>query len=904
MKRLFLVDGSALVYRSYFAFIRNPLLNSKGENTGALFGFASALLRLLKEEHPDGAAVVFDTPQPTFRHRRYAPYKATRQKMPDELVARLPDVREITQALGVALLELPGYEADDVIGTLARRAEREGIETFVVSGDKDFLQLVSDRVRIYSPGRGGAAPRIVGPGEVEKEFGVPPTRVVDVLALMGDASDNIPGVTGVGEKTAVKLVRDFGDLEGVLRRASEVDRKSIRDVLSSPEAADLARLSRDLATIDTEAPIGLEPTALALGTRDDRTLRRIFQRFEFTSLLDALPRERAGEGLRYATVRTREDLEDLAARLERSSELVVDTETTSIDPLRADLVGLSFSLAPFEATYVPVNLRPGIFEPEPGPAETRRVLEVLRPVLENPAIRKVGQNVKYDALVLSAHGVTLRGIAFDTMIASYLIDPSQRQHNLDALALRFLDLKKTATEELIGRGSKQLSMADVAVEDVAAYACEDADVTQRLKGILEPRLRELEVHSLFENVEMPLVPVLVEMERTGVALDVTILERMSTELGERAEQLEAEVRGIAGEPFNLSSPIQLGQILFEKLRIQDALGVRRLRRTKTGYSTDQRTLERFAGHPIVEKLLDHRQTIKLKNTYVDALPRLVNPRTGRLHTSFNQTVAATGRLSSSDPNLQNIPIRTDVGREIRKAFVAGQPGWQILSADYSQIELRILAHLTGDAALVEAFLAGEDVHRRTAARMFGLEAGEVPKELRSQAKVINFGIIYGMTPAGLALATKIPVVEAEAFIRAYFEAYPGVKRFIEGTIQSARRDGYVTTLLNRRRYIPEISSPDPGVRKMAENVAVNTPLQGAAADLIKVAMIRIHARLKEEGLRSRMILQVHDELVFEVPEDESESLARMVKREMEGALALRVPILTDVKVGRSWFEAH
>ncbi|MBI1851691.1 MAG: DNA polymerase I [Planctomycetes bacterium] len=903
MKRLFLIDGSALVYRSHFAFIRNPLLNSRGENTSAVFGFATALLRLLDDEKPEAMAVVFDTPEPTFRHRRYAEYKATRQKMPAELAARLPDVRDVTRALGIVVLESPGYEADDVIGTLARRAENEGFDTYVVSGDKDLLQLVTDRVRMYSPGRADSPARVLGPAEVEAEIGVAPERVADVLALMGDASDNIPGVPGIGEKTAVKLVRDLGGLESVLERAGEIDRAATRDALV--KSADQARLSRELATIDVNVPLGVDLAALTIGARDVAALRTFFQRFEFKALLDALPVSSGdGQATRYVTVRTREDLDRLAAALEAAPSFAVDTETTGIDPLRADLVGLSFSIEPHAAFYVPVNSKTGLFESQGGPGETTLILDALRPALENGAIRKTGQNIKYDLLVLDRHGVKLGGVAFDTMIAAYLLDPGARQHNLDVLALEYLGFKKTPTEALIGRGAKQITMADVAVDEVAKYACEDADVTRQLEGVLAPKLRDLGLESLFHDMEMPLVAVLAAMERTGIALDLSILQRMSRDLSTRIGTLEAEVHALAGTPFNINSPQQLGAILFEKLRIQDALSVKRLRRTKTGYSTDQQTLEKFAEHPIVEKILEWRQTMKLKGTYVDALPALVNPRTGRVHTSFNQTVAATGRLSSSDPNLQNIPIRTDVGREIRKAFVAGEPGWQLLSADYSQIELRLLAHVSGDPALAEAFRTGEDVHRRTAARMFGLEPSDVPPELRSRAKVINFGIVYGMTPAGLAMATKISLAEAEAFIRAYFELYPGVKRYIDETIAAARRDGYVSTILHRRRAIPEITSSDVRVRNMAENIAVNMPIQGAAADLIKIAMIRIHARLDRDAFRARMLLQVHDELLFEAPEDELPALRALVKQEMEGALELRVPIVVEVKSGRSWFEAH
>jgi DNA polymerase-1 len=897
-RRVFLVDGTALAYRSYFAFIRNPLINSRGENTSGVFGFTSALLRLLEKESPEVLAVVFDPPTPTFRHEKFAEYKATREKMPEEMRGQIAVMKEVADALGIPVLEVDRYEADDVIGTLARRAAAEGADVYLVTPDKDFLQLVGGRIRIYDITKKAGEAEVLGPKEVEARFGAPPERVVDVLALMGDASDNVPGVPGVGEKTARDLVTTFGSVEDVLARAEEVKKKSVRESLLANR--ETALLSKDLVTIDTAAPVAATLDDLRRKERDRSRLFSLFERLEFRTLLKEVEADAPKDEHRYEMVASDAALAALVARLEKADRFVLDTETTGLDPLRAELVGLSFSFLPREAFYVPLNL-PG----EPFRGGARGVLDALRKALSDPKKAKVGQNAKYDVLALSTAGVEVRGLAFDTMIASYLIDPSLRQHNLDFLALKYLEFKKIPTSDLIGTGAKQITMREVPPERVSEYACEDADVTLRLEAILSQRLESMGLGPLFREVEMPLVDVLVDMERTGVKVDVAALEAMGRDLGERLERLAREVQDDAGVAFNLASPQQVASVLFEKLEIQKASGPggRRLKRTKTGFSTDVEALERFSDHPIVAKILLHRQLSKLKGTYVDALPGLVNPRTGRVHTSFNQAVAATGRLSSSDPNLQNIPTRSEVGREIRKAFVPGEPGWLVMSADYSQIELRLLAHLSGDEALARAFREKQDVHRLTASRVFGVLPEMVTDDMRAQAKVINFGLIYGMGAQRLAAENKIDLKTAQEFIAAYFRSYPGIQQWLQATVEKARAEGAVETLLKRRRAVPEIRSDDPRAVAQAERIAINTPVQGTAADLIKKAMIAVHARLRREKLAARMLLQVHDELIFEFPEAERAPLEKLVVEEMEGALALSVPIVVNVSVGRSWFEA-
>ena len=880
--RLFLIDGSALAYRAYFAFINNPLINSKGENTSAVFAFTNSLLKILDEEKPDYMAVIFDTPEPTFRHKAFADYKATRQKMPPDMADQLPRIKEVIQAMNIPILEVPGFEADDVMGTLAKKAEKEGLETYLVTGDKDFLQLASPLTKIYNPKRTGQEVEILDVEGVKQKLGVPPERVADVLGLMGDKSDNVPGVPGIGQKTAARLVNQFGSLEAVVENADKIGQENLRKSLK--ENAHQALLSKELVIIKTDAPVEIDLHQLKLGQMDRRRLLELFKDLEFNSLLDRIAPEEETE-VEYHTVKTQDQLEGLLLKLRQSGGFVLDIQTSDSSPLRAEILGFSFSCEPKRAYYLPAE---------------DEVLNRLKPIFEDESIKKYGQNIKHDMLVLSRYGIELKGVDFDTMVAAYLLNPSGREHSLDTLSVEHLSYKKTSLSELIGKGKSQKSLREVPLEQLSRYACEEADLTFRLKEVLEPKLREAELYDLFQRVEMPLVTVLMEMERNGVSLDMELLQRMSRRLEEELNRLMKKIYELAGEEFNINSPQQLGRILFEKLKLPKA------KRTKTGYSTDVSVLEELAKvHPLPKELLEYRQLSKLKSTYIDALPKLVNPHTGRVHTSFNQTVTATGRLSSSDPNLQNIPIRTELGREIRRAFVPGDPSTQvILDADYSQIELRIMAHLSGDETLRRSFLNDEDIHRTTASVVFEVPPDQVTSELRRRAKEINFGIMYGMGAYGLAMRLDITPEEAQKFINNYFIKYPKVNDFIIRTITEARRNGYVTTLLNRRRYLPEILSENRRKREFAERTAINTPIQGSAADLIKVAMINISRRLKERGLRTKMILQVHDELVFEVPKDELEDVKSLVKSQMEGAIKLDVPVKVDIGVGPNWLEAH
>jgi DNA polymerase-1 len=890
-KRLFLIDGHALAYRSYFAFIRNPLINSKGENTSAVFGFSSALLKIIREHQPDYLAVVFDTAKPTFRHKLYPEYKSTRAKMPDPMRQQMPRIHQIVEAMDIPILEREGYEADDVMASLARRAEKKKMDVVLVTGDKDLLQLVTDRVKVLDPKRGGEEEVLYDQEGVRRRFGLEPGQIVDFMSLKGDTSDNVPGVSGIGDKTARKLIQEYGDLESVLEQADQMTSKRVRQGLL--EHAGQARLSRDLVRLESGLEMDVSFDQLVLGDFDIPRLVELFRELEFTSLLRQISVEEPDHALNCSLVTGSQELSRLIRTLEKADAMVLDVETTSTDPMEAELVGLAFAVRPGEAFYLPVGH-------EEGPnLDQEKVLERLRPLLADEKIAKCGHNIKYDRTVLVRHGCPLEGIAFDTMVASYLINPSARRHNLDLVSLEYLGQKKIPLQDLIGKGKAQKSFAQVPQEDAADYAGEDADCTLRLWHLLKDRLHEMDLQDLFDRVEMPLVSVLSEMEMAGVQLDADFLERMSAEMKIELDRLIEEIYRMAGEEFNINSPKQLSHILFDKLELPV------IRRTKTGYSTDENVLEELSReHPLPRKLLEYRQLMKLKSTYVDALPRMVNSRTGRIHTSFNQTITATGRLSSSEPNLQNIPIRTEFSKTIRKAFVAPDGHHVILSADYSQIELRIMAHLSGDEALLQAFRQDADVHARTAAAVFGISQEEVTPELRRQAKVVNFGIIYGMSPYGLAKQLEIEPQEASRFIDSYFQIYPQVQQYMERIVQQAEEQGYVTTLLGRRRYLPELRSGQAPVVAFARRTAINTPIQGTAADLIKVAMIRIQQALKEGGLATRMIIQIHDELVFEVPKKELDKVRPLVGSHMEKALELDVPIKVEIGAGRSWYEAH
>jgi DNA polymerase-1 len=888
---LCLVDGSALAYRSHFAFIRNPLLNSKGLNVSAVYGFVSSLLALLERVTPRHVAVVFDTPEPTFRHLAYAAYKATRPAMPEDLVQQLAAIRDVVDALGISVLEAPGYEADDVIGTLAVKASAGGMRSLIVSGDKDFLQLVDARVRVYDP----VKETEFTPEEVERAFGVPPERVIDVLGLMGDSSDNIPGIPGIGKKTATELVARYGSIENVVAHAEEIAGPARRRKIT--EHAAQALESRALATIHTKVPIDVEVDGLARRLPDRDRIVPLFRELEFPTLLKrVLPAEEppcAAERPAYETVQDGRALDALVKALSGPAGFAVDLETTSLDPITAEIVGISFSNSTGRAHYVPLSH---------GSAALDRgtVMAKLRPLLENEAVPKVGQNLKFDFAVLRCNGIDMRPIAFDTMLASYLLDPEKRSHGLSALALEHLGRTMTPIEDLIGKGKDQLTLAEVALPEVRDYACADAETAWSLAALLRPEIEAAGLWDLMCDVDLPLVPVLAGMELAGVSVDTEFLGKLAADYGREAERLRQSVWAAAGVEFNLDSPKQVGEVLFDKL------GLRKGRRTKTGYSTDERTLLALAvRHEVAGLILSYRQLMKLKAGYLDALPRLVNPKTGRVHTTYNQAVAATGRLSSSNPNLQNIPTKTELGREIRKAFVAGE-GRRLVSADYSQIELRIMAQLSGDEGLLAAFRAGKDLHRATAALVLGVAEDAVTREQRDWAKAVNFGIMYGMTSYGLARELGIEPDEAAAFIGRYFEKYPKVKEYTERAIHDARASGYSSTMLGRRRAIRGLSSGTPALRSFAERTAVNTPIQGSAADMIKLAMIEADKRLAASALPARMVLQVHDELVFEVDEGAVDDAAGLVRECMERppGIDLGVPVVVNVSAGSSWFEAH
>ena len=905
MPRLFLFDGTAVAYRSHFAMMRSGLSTPDGRPTGATYGFTMALRRILREEKPDLVAVALDAKGPTFRHQRYAEYKATRERAPEEMIEQLEDIRRIVRAHGIQLFEIPGYEADDVIGTLATRARAAGHEVRIVTGDKDMMQLVSEEVRLHNIFKPKVDLVIEGPEEVRAKFGTDPEHVIDVLAIMGDASDNVPGVKGIGEKGAQKLIGEFGSVAALLERIEEVKGKTKEKIEAD---RDNLLLSLELVTIDTDVPLepGLE--SITASEPDVQELRGLFQELDFRSLAEEVSSdvEASGPGEREdVLVRDAAGLEAMIEELREAGTFSWDTETTGLDALQVDLVGMSFCAEPGRAFYLPFNLEPPVLE-----GGTAALLDAVRPLMTDPDLQRVAQNEKYDALVMGAHGVDVPPPFFDTMVASFTIHGSSRRHNLDDLALVELGVTKIPTSQLIGKGKNQVTMAELPVDDVAEYACEDAEVTFRLFQRFATDLEETENQQLFEQLEMPLVRVLTQMERRGIRLDVAAVEGFGKELARDLEAAEDDVRRLAGEPgLKVNSPKALGAVLFEKLRIQDEAGVKRPKKTKTGYATDHATLtESYADVEIVQRLLEYREVSKLKSTYVDALPGFVNRTTGRIHCSFSQAVAATGRLSSSEPNLQNIPVRTERGRRLRAAFVPREPDehgrWVLLAADYSQVELRILAHLSGDEKLAEAFREGRDIHASTASVVFGVDPEDVDRTMRSQAKAVNFGLLYGMGPQRLARETGLTVLEARDFIDRYFAAFPSVRGWIDGVLEGARENGYVETLMGRRRPMPDVTSSNQRARVAAENAAVNTPVQGSAADIIKKAMIDLEGRLEASPLQAQMLLQVHDELVLEVPERELEETIAVVRGAMEGAVELGVPLQVDFGHGANWLEAH
>ena len=888
-ERIYLIDGSSYIYRAYYA-IRH-LSNSKGEATNAVYGFTKMLLTLLREEKPDRVAVIFDAKGPTFRKELYPDYKANRSAMPEDLVPQIPWIKEVVRAFNLPAVELSGYEADDIIATLARRYAANGYDITVVTGDKDLMQIVDDRVRLLDTMKGKVSNR----DEVIERFGVPPEQVLEVLGLAGDTSDNIPGVPGIGEKTASALVQEFGSIENLLNNIDQVKGKKRQENLR--EFGDQARLSRQLADLIYDLDLDIELDDLLLQEPNRETLEVLFKKLEFSKLLQEFSSERGQttESGDYQVVFTVSELETMIEQLQSAGRFALDTETTSLVAVQADLVGLSFAVRAGHAWYLPVGHR-YLGAPEQLPLDV--VIEKLRPLLESENYKKIGQNIKYDALVLRHAGIELRGVDVDTMVLSYVTHPEAKSHGLDALALEHLNHRMIPYSEMTGTGKKQICFSEVEVEKAVCYAAEDADMTWQLYEKLLPQLPAGEMTDLFRHVEMPLVDVLTRVEWRGITIDGDFLGSLAGQMGGKLEKLESEIHQMAGGAFNINSPKQLGEILFEKL------GLPKGKKTKTGWSTNVEVLNNLAAeHEIAAKILEYRSIGKLKSTYADALPKLINPETGRLHTSFNQAVTSTGRLSSSDPNLQNIPIRTPEGRRIREAFVPAD-GWVLLSADYSQVELRVMAHMADVPALKESFIAGEDIHRRTASEIFNIFPEMVTDEMRRQAKTINFGILYGMGAFSLAKDLGISRAEAQQFIDHYFERYPAILKYLEEKKGEAREYQYVKTLLGRRCAIPEINSKNGAVRSYAERNAINYPIQGSAADIIKVAMVNIDRRLREEKFETRMLLQVHDELVFEVPEAELEQVKELIRVEMETAVVLDVPLKVDIGCGENWSVAH
>lgn len=927
--KLFLIDAYALIYRSYYAFLKNPRINSKGMNTSAIFGFINSLEDVLKRENPTHIAVAFDPKGPTFRHEAYELYKAQREETPEVIRQSVPIIKDIIEAYNIPILEVPRFEADDVIGTVSKQAEKEGFEVYMMTPDKDYGQLVSEHIFMYRPKFGGDY-EVMGVKEVLNKYSLTSVdQVIDLLGLMGDSSDNIPGCPGVGEKTAQKLLEEYGSIENLLENTDKLKGALQKRVT---ENAEQIRFSKFLATIKTDVPIQFDAAKCVREKPNETRLTEIYTELEFRTFINKMTGEEKKSALApqkvvakgpvqgnlfdlfateepsvpkystlanlkttlhvYKTVDTEEEMAKLGRFLADQDFFAFDTETDGIDPLTAGLVGMSFAVKENEAWYVPVPA---------DKEEAAKVVAHFSPALQNRKSQKIGQNIKFDIIVLRKYGVRVAGPLFDTMIAHYLLNPELR-HGMDYLAETYLKYKPVPISQLIGpKGKNQLCMRDVPLAQIAEYAAEDADVTLKLKNFFAPELKKAGIESLFFDIEMPLIYVLVEMEVTGVKLDTVALKQSSEELTAALNNLEKEIYELAGVKFNINSSKQVGEVLFEHLKIEE-----KAKKTKTGsYSTSEDILEKMRSkHPVVGKLLEYRGLKKLLSTYIDALPELINPETGKIHTSFNQTVTATGRLSSTNPNLQNIPIRDELGREIRKAFIPDNEDCTFFSADYSQIELRIMAHLSQDEHMIEAFRSGADIHSATAAKIYGIPVEEVTGDMRRKAKTANFGIIYGISIFGLAERLNIPRAESKELIEGYFKSYPGIRDYMDESIRIAKEKGYVETIFKRKRYLPDINSHNAIVRGYAERNAINAPIQGSAADIIKVAMVRIYNRFEEEGLKSKMILQVHDELNFNVCQDEQEKVRQIVLEEMENAIQLQVPLIADCGEGKNWLEAH
>ncbi len=883
-QELYLIDGSAYIYRAYHAM--GPLSNSQGSPTGAIFGFTNMIVKTLKDRSPQRIAVVFDAKGPTFRHEMFPEYKANRPAPPQDLIEQIPRIHELVEAYSIPVISMQGYEADDIIATLARQANQRGWKVTIVSGDKDLTQLVNGNSVMWDPQKDF----LYDEHGVKEKFGIRPSEVIDFMALTGDTSDNVPGIPGIGPKTASGLIENFKTLEGIYANIENIKQKKVRENLK--EHKEKAILSRRLVTLHSDVPIDVKLDDLIPGAPNFSKLRALFKEFEFRRMLVDLPAEQTLDFSNYKAITEIAELEKLLDELSLKKIFAIDVETTSLEPVRAELVGISVCAEAGMGCYIPVGHREG------KQLEKSHVLKLFGPLLENEAIGKIGQNIKYDLIVLEREGASIKGLAFDTMLASYILDPTRRGHSLDDLAELYLEHKTIPIKDLIGVGKSQIQFSEVTIEDATNYSCEDADVTYRVAEILRPRVSQEGLSDLYEKLEMPLIRVLAEMEMTGVKVDVDYLAVLSTEFSAQLELLETQIYEIAGEKFNINSTQQLGEILFTKL------GLKATKKTKTGLSTALNVLEELASeHELPRKILDYRSIFKLKSTYVDSLTNLVNPSTGRIHTSYNQAVAATGRLSSSDPNLQNIPIRSAEGRKIRRAFIADE-GKVFVAADYSQIELRVMAHLSGDARLREAFELGEDIHAITAASIFDCAPALVTPEMRRKAKEINFGIIYGMGPFKLASQIGVGLKMAKQYLEEYYQTYSGVKRYMEEVPEKAASTGFVTTVLGRRRPMPDLKSSNKVLQQAARRVAINTTIQGSAADLIKMAMIRVNDAIKKSGAPCKMILQVHDELVLETDEKNVEETSIMLKTEMENAYKLSVPLLVDVSSGKNWEQAH
>ena len=912
-----IVDSMALAYKSYFAHISRPLSTSKGEPTSAIYGFMTQLFKIMTDTQPDYLLIAFDAKEKTFRHERYESYKSSRAEMPDDMIPQIARIKQIVEALDLPLLIMPGYEADDIIGTAVKQAEKRGLFSYAVTPDKDFIQLVTENTNLLRPGKQSDEWQIIDKARVLADYGFEPKFMVDYLALVGDSSDDIPGVAGIGPKTAVPLIQRFGTIENIYANLDKIEKESVRKKLEANR--ENAFLSKELATIITDMPINIDFEHAKFVRPDFKELLKIFEELEFRSLKtklfkvydgkesvsvktsDFTPQEKNVKK-NYRLVNTRKAAEELAEKLAHAEEFVFDTETDSLDTFKANLAGVSFALGEGDAYFVPINpfrAQADLFSPDLSDRLTvAEFREIFGEIFACPKIGKICQNGKFDIAVLRSNGIEVEGFLFDTMLASYVLDPDQK-HNMDDLAKKYLNYDTIPLSELIGKKKDADKIFDVDLNKLAEYAAEDADITYRLYNVLRKEIEKEGLEKIAYDIEFPLVEVLEQMERDGVKIDEESLREFSKSLEIMLEKLTEKIHALAGAPFNINSTKQLQEVLFEKLKLP------KTKKTKTGYSTDAKSLESLRGkHEIIDLLLEYRQISKLKSTYADALPKLINPATGRVHTTYNQTVASTGRLSSNDPNLQNIPIRTELGREIRKAFVPGDAERLILSADYSQIELRIMASISGDPALKEAFEKGEDVHRSTAALVFGVPPEEVTPEMRRKAKEVNFGILYGIGVFGLKNRLGITQKHAKEIIDTYFNTFKNVKKFMDDSINFAREHGYAETLLGRRRFLRNINSSNAVVRQFEERVAINMPIQGTAADMIKIAMINIYRELKKRKAKTKMVLQVHDELVFDLHKKEKEKLVPLIKDLMENAMKLEVPIKVDVGIGNNWLEAH